>query len=270
MISRKNLSSVNLHVVTMTDLSSLLVSLPAVRFGRIPKREKQRLLDEMQSYMNSLNESAAMDMDSSSERDALPCQEDSNSKEAIGTISRAYRDIFTSSNSSNTQERVAKWANIPTTTNNNTSTFSQDASFPQISSHPNFAQSYQSCPVAPANLCPVAPNDNQTAFHNVENNRYTYYVSTNQNHDQSNGATPQSGTSANHNSFHNARSATNQPSCPWKLAQGAKVLVRAGSIFIITQRLQCCVLFDKTDFHYISVFFLSLRPVLSMRALFQG
>ncbi|XP_035499836.2 nuclear receptor subfamily 1, group D, member 4a isoform X2 [Scophthalmus maximus] len=203
---------------------SVGMSRDAVRFGRIPKREKQRLLDEMQSYMNSLNESAAMDMDSSSERDALPCQEDSNSKEAIGTISRAYRDIFTSSNSSNTQERVAKWANIPTTTNNNTSTFSQDASFPQISSHPNFAQSYQSCPVAPANLCPVAPNDNQTAFHNVENNRYTYYVSTNQNHDQSNGATPQSGTSANHNSFHNARSATNQPSCPWKSAQGAKVL----------------------------------------------
>ncbi|XP_022597365.1 nuclear receptor subfamily 1 group D member 1-like [Seriola dumerili] len=200
---------------------SVGMSRDAVRFGRIPKREKQRLLDEMQSYMNSLNESAAMDMDSSSVRDAPPSPEDGNSKEAIGAISRAYRDIFTSSNTSS-QERVAKRANI--TTNKNTSPFSQDANFPQVSSHPNSAQSYQSCPVAPATLCPVVPNDNQPTFHNVDNNRYTYLVSTNQNHHQSNGTTPQRGSSADHNSFRNAGSATNQPSCPWKLAQGAKVL----------------------------------------------
>uniref|UniRef100_G3P427 Nuclear receptor subfamily 1, group D, member 4a n=1 Tax=Gasterosteus aculeatus TaxID=69293 RepID=G3P427_GASAC len=40
---------------------SVGMSRDAVRFGRIPKREKQRLLDEMQSYMNSLNESVAME-----------------------------------------------------------------------------------------------------------------------------------------------------------------------------------------------------------------
>uniref|UniRef100_A0A667Y9P6 Nuclear receptor subfamily 1, group D, member 4a n=1 Tax=Myripristis murdjan TaxID=586833 RepID=A0A667Y9P6_9TELE len=53
---------------------SVGMSRDAVRFGRIPKREKQRLLDEMQSYMNSLNESAAMDMDSSPVRDTPPKQ----------------------------------------------------------------------------------------------------------------------------------------------------------------------------------------------------
>lgn len=204
---------------------SVGMSRDAVRFGRIPKREKQRLLDEMQSYMNSLNESAAMDMDSSSVRDTPSSPEDGNSKEAIGAISRAYRDIFTSNNnnSSSSQDRAAETAHIAAT-NNNTSHFSQDASFHQVSSHPNSAQSYQSCPVAPASRCPVAPNDNQPTFHNVENNHITYLVSTNQNHDQSNGTTPQRGSSINHNSFRNAGSATNQPSCPWKLAPGAKVL----------------------------------------------
>lgn len=163
-----------------------------------------------------------MEMDSTSVRDAPHSPEDGNSKEAIGAISRAYRDIFSSSN----QERPAKRANI---TNNNTPPFSQDANFPQVSSHPNSTQSYQSCPVAPATLCPVAPNDNQHTFHNVDNNRYTYLVSSNQNHGQSNSTTPQRGSSAYHNSFHSAGSTQNQPSCPWKLAPGAKVLVRTQS-----------------------------------------
>lgn len=183
---------------------SVGMSRDAVRFGRIPKREKQRLLDEMQSYMNSLNESAAMDMDSSSVRDIPSSPDEGNSKEAIGAISRAYRDIFTTSNNS-CHEQAAKRANIPSN-NNNTSTFSQDGGFLQGSS----AQSYQSCPVIPASLRPVAPVDNQPTFHNnVANNRYTYLLPTNQNHDQS-----------NHNSFCNAGKAT----CPWKLATGAKVL----------------------------------------------
>ncbi|KAI3357440.1 hypothetical protein L3Q82_015873 [Scortum barcoo] len=207
---------------------SVGMSRDAVRFGRIPKREKQRLLDEMQSYMNSLNESAAMDMDSSSVRDVPTNPEDGTSKEAIGAISRAYRDIFTSSSNGSGQERPPKRANITTTTtnNNNTSPFSQDASFPQVSSHPTSAQSYQS--YQPCCVChsmpSFAPNDNQHTFHNVDNNRYTYSVSANQNQDQSNSTTPQRGSSANHNSLRNAGSTPNQPSCPWKLAPGAKVL----------------------------------------------
>ncbi|XP_027144610.1 nuclear receptor subfamily 1, group D, member 4a isoform X1 [Larimichthys crocea] len=201
---------------------SVGMSRDAVRFGRIPKREKQRLLDEMQSYMNSLNESAAMEMDSSSVRDSPPSPDDGNSKEAIGAISRAYRDIFTSNNSSS-QERAAKRANI-TTNNNNPPPFSQDANFPQVSSHPTSTQSYQSCPVAPATLCPVAPNDNQHTFHNVDNSRYTYLVSANQNNDQSDNTTRQRGSLANHNTFRNAGSTQSQPSCPWNLAPGSKVL----------------------------------------------
>ncbi|KAM9855676.1 nuclear receptor subfamily 1, group D, member 4a [Aulostomus maculatus] len=196
---------------------SVGMSRDAVRFGRIPKREKQRLLDEMQSYMNSLNESATMDMDASSVRDTPPSPVDGNSKEAIGAISRAYRDIFTGSS----QERAAKRANISTTAtatanNNNTSPFSQDASFPQVSSQPNASQSYQSCP--------VAQNDNQPTFYNVDNNRYAYIVTTNQNHAQSNSATTHRFSSANHNSLCNTGSGPYQPSCPWKLAPGAKVL----------------------------------------------
>ncbi|XP_041860542.1 nuclear receptor subfamily 1, group D, member 4a [Melanotaenia boesemani] len=199
---------------------SVGMSRDAVRFGRIPKREKQRLMDEMQSYMNSLNESAAMDMDSSV-RDSPTSTDDCNSKEAIGAISRAYLDIFTS-NSSN-HERSSSRVNITTNNNNNTSPFSQDGSFSQVSSHPAPAQCYQSCPVAPASVCPVASNDNQTAFHNVDNNRYSYLVSTNQNHSLSN-ATPQRRSSTNHNGFRNGGSTQNQSSCPWKLPPGAKVL----------------------------------------------
>ncbi|XP_069544142.1 nuclear receptor subfamily 1, group D, member 4a [Brachyistius frenatus] len=199
---------------------SVGMSRDAVRFGRIPKREKQRLLDEMQSYMNSLNESAAIDVDPSSVRENPTSTDDGNSKEAIGAISRAYRDIFTSNRTN--RERPSKRGSI--TTNNNTSPFSQEGSFPQVSSHHTSAQSYQSCPVAPATLCPVASNDNQSAFHNVDSNRYSYLVSTNQNNHQSNVTTPQRGSAANPNSFPYARAAQNQPSCPWKLARGAKVL----------------------------------------------
>ncbi|KAM6981695.1 nuclear receptor subfamily 1, group D, member 4a [Tautogolabrus adspersus] len=200
---------------------SVGMSRDAVRFGRIPKREKQRLLDEMQSYMNSLNESAAMEMDSSSSRETPSSPEDGNSKEAIGAISRAYCDIFTNRNNSS-QERPAKRANI--STNNNTSHLSQDAAFTQASSQPTPTQSYQSCPVAHATQCPVAPRDNQHTFQNVENNRYAYSVSANQNHNQANNTTPHRSSSANHNSYRNAGCPQNQPSCPWKLAPGAKVL----------------------------------------------
>uniref|UniRef100_A0A3Q3JYY9 Nuclear receptor subfamily 1, group D, member 4a n=1 Tax=Monopterus albus TaxID=43700 RepID=A0A3Q3JYY9_MONAL len=198
---------------------SVGMSRDAVRFGRIPKREKQRLLDEMQSYMNSLNESAALDMDSPSVRDTPPSPEDGNSKEAIGAISRAYRDIFTSNRSSSSRERAAKSIS---TNNNNITPFSQDANFPQVSFHPTSAQNYQSCPAA--TLYPMSPNNSQPTFHNVDNNRCTYLVSTNQNRNQSNSTTPQRDSPAGQNCFHNAGSATDQPTRQWKLAPGAKVL----------------------------------------------
>lgn len=64
----------------------------AVRFGRIPKREKQRLLDEMQSYMSSLGE-APLDAGLAPEGEAPPSPV-AQEEEAIGAISRAYHDIF--------------------------------------------------------------------------------------------------------------------------------------------------------------------------------
>lgn len=195
--------------------SPLTVSCLAVRFGRIPKREKQRLLDEMQSYMNSLNESGIMDMDSSVQ-DGTTSTDDCNSKEAIGTISKAYRDIFMDSSSSH--ERSSNRANVTVNNNNNTHLFSQDSSF-QVSSHPAPIQSNQACP--------VASNNNQAAFHKVDN--YSYLMSTNQNHNQSNAAINQRVSTTNPNTFC-SEVAENQTSCPWKLAPGAKVLVSTRSI----------------------------------------
>ncbi|KAM8862747.1 nuclear receptor subfamily 1, group D, member 4a isoform 1-T3 [Spinachia spinachia] len=191
---------------------SVGMSRDAVRFGRIPKREKQRLLDEMQSYMNSLNESAVMDSPSVRETPGSP--KEGHSKEAIGAISRAYRDIFTSTNSRN---RAAKADNI-------TSPFSQGARFTQVLSHPTSTLSYESCPVASATSRPVAPHVDQPTFLNGDDSCYTYFASTNPSHDQSNGTTSTRGCSANHNSFCDAGSTPNQPTCPWKLAPGAKVL----------------------------------------------
>ncbi|XP_068602191.1 nuclear receptor subfamily 1, group D, member 4a [Brachionichthys hirsutus] len=195
---------------------SVGMSRDAVRFGRIPKREKQRLLEEMQSYMNSLNESAAMETDSSSMRDASLSPEDGNAKEAIGVISRAYRDIFSTS-SSDGRERAAKKATAATT-HSNSALFSQNDNCPP--SRPESFTSYQSCPVGPPTSCPVVSDDSQHALHNVDNDRCTFLMPTDQNHDQSNNAACQMGLSANHN----AGRKQNQPSCPQKLEPGAKVL----------------------------------------------
>ncbi|XP_038143245.1 nuclear receptor subfamily 1, group D, member 4a isoform X1 [Cyprinodon tularosa] len=203
---------------------SVGMSRDAVRFGRIPKREKQRLLDEMQSYMNSLNESAPMDMDSPI-MESTNSTDDCSSKEAIGTISRAYRDIFTTNNS---HERSSNRASISASNsssnnNNNASTFPRDGSF-QAQSHPSSTQSYQSCPVSHTAMCPVTSNENQPVFHKVDNNQFSYLVSTNQNQSQSNAAMRQRVSPTNHSSFPTGEVAQNAASCPWKLAQGAKVL----------------------------------------------
>ncbi|KAM9342069.1 nuclear receptor subfamily 1 group D member 2-like [Pholidichthys leucotaenia] len=200
---------------------SVGMSRDAVRFGRIPKREKQRLLDEMQSYMNSLNDSGAMDMEPSPARENPTSTDEGTSKEATGAISRAYCDIFTSN--THNQERASKRANLMTS-NNNTTPFAQEGSFPPVSSHHTSAHSYQSCPVAPAALCPVAPLDNQPAFHNVNNNHYSYLVSGNHNHTQTSATASQKASPTIHNSFRSSGIAQNQLSCPWKLASGAKVL----------------------------------------------
>ncbi|XP_064354810.1 nuclear receptor subfamily 1 group D member 1-like isoform X2 [Dromaius novaehollandiae] len=64
------------------------MSRDAVRFGRIPKREKQRLLDEMQSYLQRLGEGPG------GPGPEAPPSPDGPAEEAIGAVSRAYRAIF--------------------------------------------------------------------------------------------------------------------------------------------------------------------------------
>uniref|UniRef100_A0A8C4SCF8 Nuclear receptor subfamily 1, group D, member 4b n=1 Tax=Erpetoichthys calabaricus TaxID=27687 RepID=A0A8C4SCF8_ERPCA len=108
---------------------SVGMSRDAVRFGRIPKREKQRLLDEMQSYMNSLNESASMEVESSPDVPFSPG--DSQSDEAICAISRAYRDIFVSG-----QDRLGRRANMASNNNNNNSSSNGRAPPHQQQQHP--------------------------------------------------------------------------------------------------------------------------------------
>ncbi|CAL9691182.1 unnamed protein product [Knipowitschia caucasica] len=95
------------------------MSRDAVRFGRIPKREKQRMLLEMQSAMNNMmnselqgpkapptNTDATSDTPSSSPRSqsdssvsmdtssGSPSASDSGEEEVIGSVTRAHQDTF--------------------------------------------------------------------------------------------------------------------------------------------------------------------------------
>ncbi|CAB1459316.1 unnamed protein product [Pleuronectes platessa] len=119
---------------------SVGMSRDAVRFGRIPKREKQRLLDEMQSYMNSLNESASMEMEVSPPGDALATANE-------GPVSQSYQVGLT-----NVDEKPLKMA----------------------SHNSNVCPSYQNGSVQEPAL------SHQTSQHTVQANRTSsYHVPTN-------------------------------------------------------------------------------------------
>ncbi|XP_035245405.1 nuclear receptor subfamily 1 group D member 1-like [Anguilla anguilla] len=208
---------------------SVGMSRDAVRFGRIPKREKQRLLDEMQSYMNSLNESAAMDIDSSPPPETPPSPEENQSDEAIGTISQAYRDIFVSG-----QDRLGKKGSSNSSSSNNNKNNNNSSSFQGIPSpsyaqpHPQTlpAQGYNSYPATgyqAAPRCPVTPRDNSPTFAFVDNGRISYPATSNQRQSQLNVAPPPQSYPANYNSYSNSET-QNQPSCPWRMSPGTKVL----------------------------------------------
>ncbi|KAJ8404035.1 hypothetical protein AAFF_G00343850 [Aldrovandia affinis] len=211
---------------------SVGMSRDAVRFGRIPKREKQRLLDEMQSYMNSLNESAAMEIDSSPPPEAPPSPEESQSEEAIGAISRAYRDIFVSG-----QDRLGKKGGSSSSSGSNNNNKNHPPSSlqglpPQESSYPHPhpqtlpAQGYLSYPTAgyqAASRCPVAPRDSSPSFAFVDNGRFSYPPSSNQSHSQLNVAPFPQACPANYNSYSIGEAQSPSP-CPWRLSPGTKVL----------------------------------------------
>ncbi|MBN3296183.1 NR1D2 protein, partial [Amia calva] len=200
---------------------SVGMSRDAVRFGRIPKREKQRLLDEMQSYMNSLNESASMDIDSSPP-EAPPSPEDSQSEEAIGAISRAYRDIFVNgqdrlgkraaNNNNNNHNHAASYQNSPHPESN----YPQPTSYPP-QGYPSYPQSYQS-----VSRCPMAHRDNSPTFQFVDNSHYSYSTTASSNQSHGVGTTP-STYPANYNGYTQGGT-QGQSSCPWRIGGRAKVL----------------------------------------------
>lgn len=196
----------------------------AVRFGRIPKREKQRLLDEMQSYMNSLNESASMEMEVSSPPDA-PCSPQNQTNEGAGSISQSYRSNLMSSD-----EKPPKMA--AGNSNIGISSF-QNSSAQEPSLSHSATQTHHTVHGEQANLtsnyhvstnCPVAHTNNENSTNaNIDNAKYTF--SSNQNQCPFSGSLSSQSYSANQNSFQ-ARDSQNQSPCPWKLNGGAKVLVR--------------------------------------------
>uniref|UniRef100_A0A3B4GZH1 Nuclear receptor subfamily 1 group D member 1-like n=1 Tax=Pundamilia nyererei TaxID=303518 RepID=A0A3B4GZH1_9CICH len=196
---------------------SVGMSRDAVRFGRIPKREKQRLLDEMQSYMNSLNESASMEMEVSPPPDA-PCSPQNQTSEGAGSIMQSYHG----------NEKPLKMA--AGNGNLGASSFQNSAAQEPALLHAT-AQTQHAVQVEQANLTanyhvspnfPVPPTGSESTTNaNVDNAKYTF--SSNQNQCPVSGNMSSQGYAANQNSF-TARESSNQNQCPWKLNGGAKVL----------------------------------------------
>ncbi|XP_053301084.1 nuclear receptor subfamily 1 group D member 1 isoform X1 [Pleuronectes platessa] len=189
---------------------SVGMSRDAVRFGRIPKREKQRLLDEMQSYMNSLNESASMEMEVSPPGDALATANE-------GPVSQSYQVGLT-----NVDEKPLKMAshNSNVCPSYQNGSVQEPALSHQTSQHTVQANRTSSYHV-PTN-CPSASTNNENSTNtNMDNAKYTY--SSNQNQCPVSGHLSHQSFSANQNSFP-ASDSQNQNACPWKLNGGAKVL----------------------------------------------
>ncbi|XP_068451183.1 nuclear receptor subfamily 1 group D member 1-like [Clinocottus analis] len=196
---------------------SVGMSRDAVRFGRIPKREKQRLLDEMQSYMNSLNESASMEMEVSPPTDA-PCSPQNQTNEGAGSISQSYH-----SNLMNRDEKPPKMAvgnsNIGTSSFHNNQAQQPSMSHSATQTHHTVHGEQASYHVSTS--CPVSSTNNENSAI-VDNAKYTF--SSNQNQCPVSGHRLSSQTYlANHNSYP-ASDSHNQGPCPWKLNGGAKVL----------------------------------------------
>ncbi|XP_048856289.1 nuclear receptor subfamily 1 group D member 1-like [Brienomyrus brachyistius] len=198
---------------------SVGMSRDAVRFGRIPKREKQRLLDEMQSYMNSLNESTSMDIDSSPPPETPPSSGNSQSEDAIGAISRAYRNIFV-----NRQDGLGRRGNM---NKNNSPPSFQNVSSPDPGCGEPRPQTYQTqgyhsytsagFQAHTIPHCPVGPRDINPSFAFVDNASQGYQSSATENHGQP------KGYPGNYNEYSDGESQS-QSQCPWRPGGGTKVL----------------------------------------------
>lgn len=213
---------------TVNTNSVFLFSLSAVRFGRIPKREKQRLLDEMQSYMNSLNEAASMEMEVSSSPDA-PSSPQNQATDGAGSTSQSYH-----SNLINSDEKPLKMAA-------GNSNFAFQSSLVQEAAPPHTASEVQDTIQGDlksgyhvTSSCTSAPTNNE----NSTNANVSKYHISNQNQCPVSGSHVSQSYAANHNSFLMDDS-QNQNSCPWKLHGGAKVLVSL--LFSSNMRIICQV-----------------------------
>ncbi|XP_017271508.1 nuclear receptor subfamily 1 group D member 1-like [Kryptolebias marmoratus] len=181
---------------------SVGMSRDAVRFGRIPKREKQRLLDEMQSYMNSLNESASMEMEVSSPSDA-PCSP--QNRAGVGAILQPYRS----------DEKPLKMAARRRSLSPPSFPGAAAQEGPVSQTQHNLTPSYHD----PTNF-PVAPGNNESSS-NTNVDKFAF--SSKQNQCPVTGNISPQTFSTNQNNVPN-RDFQNQTSCPWKLNGGAKVL----------------------------------------------
>ncbi|XP_053725196.1 nuclear receptor subfamily 1, group D, member 4b [Synchiropus splendidus] len=197
---------------------SVGMSRDAVRFGRIPKREKQRLLDEMQSYMNSLNESASMEMEMSPTTDT-PCSPQNQSSEGAGSMLSSYH-----SNLINPDEKPFKMAasngNIAASSFQTSSV--QEASPSHTTSQAQHTVRSEVTPNYPVHpTCPNAPTSNESSS-NANSAASKYHLS-GQSQCPVTGSSSSQSYAANQNSYRDA-TFQNQNSCPWKLSGGAKVL----------------------------------------------
>lgn len=174
----------------------------------------------MQSYMNSLNESASLNMASSPPCDPPASPMEIQPKEAIGNMAKAYQDIFPSA-----PDRLTKRA---ASINNSSVPASFQSPIPQDStfSHLSTPATYHSVGYTVAGLCPEqqVPNVNKCPVPSVDNSHYQNHAPSNQIPCQS---TINPSTQANYDSIYAAREMQAQTSCPWKLVAGSKVLVRS-------------------------------------------
>lgn len=205
-------------MLTKDALFCLLFS-SAVRFGRIPKREKQRLLDEMQSYMNSLNESASLEMEASPPPDA-PCSPQPQANDRPGSLPQPYGGSVM-----NGDEKPLKMA----AGNSNASSFHngpvQDPALSHATSGSHRLAQGEQTSYRVSTGCPVVHGSNQNSINaNIDNSKYNY--SSGQSQCPVSGSLSSQSYSANQNGFPAADS-HNQTPCPWKLNGGAKVLVRS-------------------------------------------
>ncbi|XP_036007570.1 nuclear receptor subfamily 1 group D member 1 [Fundulus heteroclitus] len=195
---------------------SVGMSRDAVRFGRIPKREKQRLMDEMQSYMNSINGPASMEMDVAPPSDG-PCSPHNQTNAGPGSLSQSYPS----------EEKPLKMAaggsrGTPSfqggTVQDHLAAQNLNPAQHRVPAEQlNVATSYHLAANFPAAACSNASSTST----NVSNANYSF--SSNQNQCPVSGRISPQTFTASHGVTPD-RDNQNPTSCPWKLNVGAKVL----------------------------------------------